>query len=38
MNQPQIFITTKDAQKLRELIRNAFHSNYRGSEYLLSLS
>ena len=37
MNQPQIFITTKDAQKLRELIRNAFHSNYRGSEYLKKL-
>ncbi|HJS18567.1 MAG TPA: nucleoside diphosphate kinase regulator [Anaerolineales bacterium] len=38
MNQPSIFITTKDAQKLRKLIREAFHSEYRGSDYLKKLA
>jgi len=38
MNQPSIFITTKDAEKLRKLIREAFHSEYRGSEYLKKLA
>ena len=37
MNQPRIFITTKDAEKLQELIRKAFHSDYRGSDYLKKL-
>jgi regulator of nucleoside diphosphate kinase len=34
MNQPKIFVTTKDAEKLRELIQKAYHSDYRGSDYL----
>ena len=38
MNQPSIFITTKDAEKLRKLIREAFHSDYRGSDYLKKLA
>ncbi len=38
MNQPTLYITTKDAEKLRELIREAFRSDYRGSEYLKKLS
>jgi regulator of nucleoside diphosphate kinase len=38
MNQPKIFVTTKDAGKLRELIRKAYHSEYRGSEYLKKLA
>ena len=38
MNQPSIFITTKDAEKLRKLIREAFHSEYRGSDYLKELA
>lgn len=38
MNQPSIFITTKDAAKLRKLIREAFHSDYRGSDYLKQLA
>ena len=38
MSQPKIFVTTKDATKLRELIRKAFHSDYRGSDYLKKLS
>ena len=38
MNQPKIFITTKDAAKLRELIRKAYHSEYRGSDYLKKLA
>jgi regulator of nucleoside diphosphate kinase len=38
MNQPKIFVTTKDAEKLRELIRNAYHSDYRGSDYLKKLA
>jgi regulator of nucleoside diphosphate kinase len=38
MNQPSIFITTKDAEKLRKLIREAYHSEYRGSDYLKELA
>jgi regulator of nucleoside diphosphate kinase len=38
MNQPSIFITTKDAMKLRKLIRKAYHSDYRGSDYLKKLA
>ena len=38
MSQPQIFVTTKDTEKLRDLIRNAFHSEYRGSDYLKKLA
>ena len=38
MNQPSIFITTKDVAKLRELIRKAYHSEYRGSDYLKKLA
>jgi regulator of nucleoside diphosphate kinase len=38
MNQPSIFITTKDAVKLRKLIRKAYHSDYRGSDYLKKLA
>jgi len=34
MNQPSIFITTKDVEKLRDLIRDAYHTEYRGSDYL----
>ena len=38
MDQPKIYVTTKDAGKLQELIRKAFHSDYRGSEYLKKLA
>jgi regulator of nucleoside diphosphate kinase len=38
MKQPVIFITTKDAEKLRKLIREAYHSEYRGSDYLKELA
>ena len=38
MNQPTIFITTKDAEKLRKLLREAYYSDYRGSEYLKKLA
>jgi regulator of nucleoside diphosphate kinase len=38
INPPEIFITTKDAEKLRELIRKAYHSDYRGSDYLKKLA
>ena len=38
MNHPSIFITTKDAEKLQKLIREAYHSEYRGSDYLKKLS
>jgi regulator of nucleoside diphosphate kinase len=38
MNQPSIFITTKDSAKLRKLIREAYHSEYRGSDYLRKLA
>jgi regulator of nucleoside diphosphate kinase len=38
MDQPKIFITTKDAEKLRGLIRKAYHSDYRGSDYLKRLA
>ena len=38
MNQPKIFVTTKDAEKLRDLIREAYHTEYRGSEYLKKLA
>ena len=38
MNQPKIFVTTKDAGKLRKLIREAYHSDYRGSDYLKRLA
>ena len=38
MNQPSIFLTTKDVEKLRDLIREAYHTEYRGSEYLKKLA
>ena len=38
MNQPKIFVTTRDAGKLRKLIREAYHSDYRGSDYLKRLA
>lgn len=38
MNQPSIFVTTEDAAKLRKLIRDAYHSEYRGSDYLKKLA
>lgn len=38
MNQPTLFITTKDAEKLRELIREADRTDYRGSQYLKRLA
>ncbi len=37
MNQPTIFITTNDAEKLRELMRESERSDYRGSDYLKQL-
>lgn len=38
MNQPAIFITAKDAEKPQKLIREAYHSDYRGSDYLKELA
>lgn len=38
MNQPSIFLTTKDVEKLRDLIREAYHTEYRGSNYLKLLA
>lgn len=38
MNQPSIYITTQDAEKLRKLMREAYHSDYRGSDYLKKLA
>ena len=38
MNQPSIFITTNDVEKLRDLIREAYHTEYRGSDYLKQLA
>jgi regulator of nucleoside diphosphate kinase len=38
MNQPSIFITTKDVERLRDLIRDAYHTEYRGSDYLKKLA
>jgi len=38
MNQPSIFITTKDVEKLRDLIRDAYHTEYRGSDYLKKIA
>lgn len=38
MSQPSIFITTKDVEKLRDLIREAYHTEYRGSDYLKKLA
>ena len=38
MSEPSIFITTEDSKKLRHLLREAFHSDYRGSEYLEKLA
>jgi hypothetical protein len=38
MDQPSIFITTKDAEKLMKLIREAYHSEYRDSDYLEMLA
>lgn len=38
MNQPAIFITAKDAEKPWKLIREAYHSDYRGSDYLKELA
>ena len=38
MNQPSIVITTKDVEKLRDLIREAYHTEYRGSDYLKKLA
>jgi regulator of nucleoside diphosphate kinase len=38
MKQPSIFITTTDAEKLRDLLQKAQYSEYRGSVYLKMLS
>lgn len=38
MNEPEVFITTKDAEKLHKLLLEARHSEYRGSEYLKRLA
>lgn len=38
MNQASIYITKTDAEKLRDLIQQAQHSEYRGSEYLKMLA
>jgi len=38
MNRQSIFITTKDAEKLRDLILQAHYSEYRGSTYLKMLA
>ncbi|HHY89798.1 MAG TPA: nucleoside diphosphate kinase regulator [Chloroflexi bacterium] len=38
MVEPQIYITTSDRDKLRELITNAKYGEYRGSPYLQRLS
>jgi regulator of nucleoside diphosphate kinase len=38
MNQPMIFITKTDEEKLRDLIRKAQHTKYRGSAYLKMLA
>ena len=38
MNRPSIFLTTKDVEKLRDLIREAYHTEYRGSDYIKLLS
>lgn len=38
MNQPTIFITTNDAEKLLELMRESERSDYRGSDYLKKLA
>jgi regulator of nucleoside diphosphate kinase len=38
MNQPSIFLTTKDVEKLRDLIRDTYHTEYRGSDYLKKLA
>ena len=38
MNQSSIFITTKDVEKLRDLIREASHTEYRGIDYLQKLA
>ncbi len=34
MNQPKIYITKSDKEKLKELIQKAQYSEYRGSPYL----
>jgi regulator of nucleoside diphosphate kinase len=38
INQPSIYITTKDAEKLRNWLRKARYSEYRGSAYLQMLA
>ncbi|NLG74442.1 MAG: nucleoside diphosphate kinase regulator [Chloroflexi bacterium] len=38
MNQPTIYITKSDAEKLRQLIQKANYSEYRGSPYLKQLA
>lgn len=38
MNQPSLFITTKDVEKLRDLIQDAYYTEYRGSDYLKKLA
>lgn len=38
MNEPSIYITRVDAEKLRDLISKAEHSEYRGSDYLKMLA
>jgi regulator of nucleoside diphosphate kinase len=38
MNEPSIYITRVDAEKLRNLISKAEHSEYRGSNYLKMLA
>lgn len=37
MTQPSIFVTTKDVEKLRDLIRDSYYTEYRGSDYLKKL-
>lgn len=38
MNQPSIYITKTDQEKLRDLIQKAQYSEYRGSAYLKMLA
>jgi regulator of nucleoside diphosphate kinase len=38
MNQPEIYITKKDEEKLRALIKEAQYSEYRGSPYVKMLA
>jgi len=38
MNTPTIYITEPDREKLKDLIRKAYYTEYRGSDYLKSLA